>query len=71
MLFVRYLTKLFSYATAIIAVCALAGLALLSIWLPIYFGIWGFFPAIGIWLGTIVAANHVVLSPSTDRAVLG
>jgi hypothetical protein len=60
MLFVRDLPQLFRYAVSIIGISALCGLGIVAVWLPVCTGMCGFPLAFGIWLGTIVAAYHVM-----------
>lgn len=55
-----YLMKFFEYTAAIISVCALAGVALVAVYLPVYYGFLGFPFALGIWASTIIAAAHVL-----------
>jgi hypothetical protein len=60
MLFMSYATEALKATVAIVAVCAFAGLALLSVWLPVYFGLSGFPVSVLIWLGTAAAAVHAL-----------
>jgi hypothetical protein len=60
MLLMADFPKFFTQASAIIATCALAGLALSSVYLAVHFGVLGFPLALGIWLGTIIAADHIL-----------
>jgi hypothetical protein len=52
-----YLLKFLAYFATITAICGLAILALLSVYLPVYWGVFGFPLALIVWWVTIVAAD--------------
>jgi hypothetical protein len=60
MLFMGYLLKFLAYFATITAICGLAILALLSVYLPVYWGVFGFPLALIVWWVTIVADDHVL-----------
>lgn len=43
------------------AIVALAVIAVVSVYLPVFYGLWGFPLALGIWAGTVIAAGQVAL----------
>lgn len=46
---------------ASVAIVALAAIAVMSVYLPVFYGLWGFPLALGIWAITVVVAGQVAL----------